>query len=86
MPGATVRLRNRSRLSPKQAADVIPEAEIRLAAEMVILKHLSWGEDAVEAAALALGYQRLGEPLKHRLRGTFRKLKKERQQSLRTTP
>lgn len=86
IPGATMRLRNRNGLNPKHAADVIPEAEIRLAAEMVILKHLSWGEDAVEAAALALGYQRLGEPLKHRLRGTFRKLKKERQQSLRTTP
>lgn len=83
IPGAAVRLRNRSELSPKHAADVIPEAEIRLAAEKLVLKHLSWGEEAVEAAALALGYQRAGEPLKQRLRGASRKLKKERQQGLR---
>jgi Protein of unknown function (DUF4011)/REase_MTES_1575/AAA domain len=82
--GKTMRLRNRSNLNPKPAAELIPKEEITLAAEKVLSEYFHSGEEAVDAAALLLGYQRPGEYLKQALRSAFRTLKKERREKMPT--
>ena len=84
VPGMSMHLRNRSNLSPKPAAELIPKGEIMLAAEKVLSDYFSSGEEAVETAAMLLGYNRPGEILKQALRSAFRTLKKERREKMPT--
>ena len=77
-PETVSRIRNRSHLIPKPAAELIPEAEIRLASESVISGFPGNGDERLaRAAAGLLGYTQENRTLNERLLIQIRKIKGE---------
>ena len=77
-PETTIKIRNRSHLTPKPAPELIPEPEIRLAAESVINSYPGNGDERLaRAAAGLLGYSQENRTLSERLLNQIRKIKGE---------